>query len=684
MNYRHTLLNLITAISIVGASANGAASDLTGAMTAANTWIQKNFVAQTNSPPFSFWYNYQSSADLLKACKIERSEKKLDDNRTQETIVYTDPKTLLEVRCVAVEYADFPTVEWTVYFKNTSESLSPFIDDIRAVDTRFECSPNKDFLLHHNYGSMANRADYAPRETPLLSDDWLRIGSAGDNGSGRPSDAEWPYFNLAWDDGTKGVIVVVGWPGQWSSSWRRDEDRNTLRVDAGQELTHLRLKPGEEIRTPLIVLQFWQGGDWIDAQNVWRRWMIKHNLPRPDNKLPEPQLACMVAGFGFCMYGSAEQDSIRAIDHHIKMGLKPDSYWMDTGWFNETPINEEDNWAPVKDRFPNGMRPISDYAHKNGMRSILWFEPERVTQSHTWLLKNRPDWVLHYSKATHVNLFDLGNPEARRWMTDVIDNRLKTEDIDVFRSDFNMGPLDHWRQNDATDRQGIIENKWCSGYLAFWDELRRRNPHLLIDSCASGGKRNDLETLRRSVIFWRSDRDRGHDGGRSMQCQTYGISLWVPYYGAGAPDSGNITPYWFRSCFFPSMTLGYDPKKTFDYDLIRRMVDEWRQINHLLLLGDYYPLTPYDASDSVWMAWQFDSPEKGEGVIQAFRRTNCPKPDIRLILRGLEPNASYELTDFDAPGKEMVMSGKQLMDSGLEVRSESAPGSILIKYQSRK
>ena len=66
-----------------------------------------------------------------------------------------------------------------------------------------------------------------------------------------------------------------------------------MRVAAGQELTKFRLLPGEEVRTPLVVLQFWKG-DRIHSQNVWRRWMIAHNLPRPGGTLPPPfTSACM-------------------------------------------------------------------------------------------------------------------------------------------------------------------------------------------------------------------------------------------------------------------------------------------------------------------------------------------------------------------------------------------------------
>ena len=64
-----------------------------------------------------------------------------------------------------------------------------------------------------------------------------------------------------------------------------------MRIISGQELTHLKLLPGEEIRTPLMVLQFWKGGDWIRAQNIWRRWMLAYNVPHTTGNTHEPTLA---------------------------------------------------------------------------------------------------------------------------------------------------------------------------------------------------------------------------------------------------------------------------------------------------------------------------------------------------------------------------------------------------------
>jgi hypothetical protein len=57
----------------------------------------------------------------------------------------------------------------------------------------------------------------------------------------------------------------------------------------------------------------------------------------------------------------------------------------------------------------------------------------------------------------------------------------------------------------SLDRQGMTDNLHVQGYLAYWDALRRRRPNLVIDSCASGGRRNDLETMRRAVPLHPTD-----------------------------------------------------------------------------------------------------------------------------------------------------------------------------------
>jgi alpha-galactosidase len=617
------------------------------------------------TPPFSFTYAGKPSADLLPEWKLTRAREDLDANRTQHTLTWTDLDTGLEVRCVAVEYHDFPTVEWTLYLRNGGAEDTPILEDIQALDTRFERALQGEFVLHHHVGSICAQNDFQPLETPLTPNLEFRLAPP----AGRPSDGTWPYFNIAGPQG--GTIVAIGWPGQWVAHLDRDTG-TALRVRAGQDLTHFRLHPGEEVRTPLIVLQFWQD-DRLRSQNTWRRWMIEHNLPRPGGKLPEPHFAAASSHqFGEMVHANEANQKL-FIDRYLEKGLNLDYWWMDAGWYpNQTGWPNTGTWEVDTGRFPSGLRAITDHAHGKGLKIIVWFEPERVTPG-TWLYENHPEWLL--GEDGGQKLLDLGNPEAREWLAEHVDRLLDEQGIDLYRQDFNMDPLAYWRANDADDRQGITEIRHVEGYLAYWDELRRRHPDMLIDTCASGGRRDDLETLRRAVPLHRSDYILESVG---QQCHTYGLAFWVPYFGAGF----NVTEaYGFRSTLCPHITACYDVRRDdIDYAAAQRLVEQWRTVAPHILLGDYYPLTPYTVATDRWIGWQFHRPETGEGVVQAFRRPDSIYESARLRLHGLDAEGKYEVCDLDGVGT-LTLSGRELAEEGLLVTIGKQPGAALITYR---
>jgi alpha-galactosidase len=634
-----------------------------GEMAVAHSWMTGRFRG-TPDVPFSFTYDGRPSADLLRTWEFKYSFRRLDELRRERVLIYTDPKTGLVVRCVVVTYRDYPVVEWTLYFKNTGSGDTLILADIRALDVRFERNSEGEFVLHHNVGSPCQPNDYQPLETKLGPKATKRITAAG----GRPTNSDLPYFNIAWPD--EGVIAVIGWPGQWAADFTRDEGTG-LRVRGGQELTHFRLRPGEEARSPLVVLQFYKG-DRIRSQNVWRRWMIAHNLPRPAGRLPPVQMAaCSSHQYGE-MINANTDSQILFVDRYLEEKLKLDYWWMDAGWYwNKGGWPNTGTWEVDTKRFPGGLRPISDHAHAKGVRIIVWFEPERVTPG-TWLYEKHPDWLLGRDGAQ--KLLNLGNPEARAWLTDHVDKLLTEQGIDLYRQDFNMDPLDYWRNNDAEDRQGLTEIHHVEGYLAYWDELRRRHPNMLIDSCASGGRRNDLETLRRAVPLLRSDYIIEPVGN---QCHTYGIASWIPYYGTG---SGAVDVYMLRSTLCPHFTACFDMRRRdLGFDLVRRVMGQWRSFAEYYL-GDYYPLTPYNLENAAWMAWQFDRPDLRGGVVQAFRRAESTSESMRFKLQGLDAAARYTVRNLDAPNSA-VMTGEELMTGGLPVVMKNRPEAAVITYK---
>ena len=215
----------------------------------------------------------------------------------------------------------------------------------------------------------------------------LRLAPEG----GRGTNHAFPYYNLAMPGG--GLILAVGWPGQWAATFTRDADRG-LRIVAGQELTHLVLRPGEEIRTPLVALMFWQGADAQRAQNLWRRWMIAHNLPRTaDGKLPPPIMPGNTSLEFNEMCNANEENQKQFIDRYVEERVPIDFWWMDAGWYPCNGWPQTGTWEPDLKRFPQGLRAISDHARAKGIKTLVWFEPERVAGG-TWLAENHPEWLL--------------------------------------------------------------------------------------------------------------------------------------------------------------------------------------------------------------------------------------------------------------------------------------------------
>ncbi len=617
--------------------------------------------------PFSFTYGGKPSSELLPTWKLVRETLPFDNGTTGYRLTYTDPETGLVVCCAATEYCDFPTVEWVVTFRNEGAKDTPLLEGIQAVDIAFERGHYGEFTLHHAVGSPCAVNDYQPRSTALAPSSTARIGAAG----GRPTNSDLSYFNLEAPVGA-GAIVAVGWPGQWASEWTRDGGVG-LRLRAGQERTHLVLHPGEEIRTPLVALQFWSGGDWLRAQNIWRQWMLAHNVPRPDGALPEPELFGCSSHFLNEMQDANEANQIACIDRYLEERIPIGHWWMDAGWYPCEGIGwpKTGTWEVDATRFPAGLRPISDHAHGRDVRTILWFEPERVHPG-TWLYEEHPEWLL--GPEGGQKLLDLGNAEARVWLTDHVDRLMTEQGIDLYRQDFNIDPLEFWRQADAPDRQGMTEIRYVEGYLAYWDELLRRHPAMFIDSCASGGRRNDLETMRRAIPLWRSDYRCEPVG---TQCASYGISLWIPLSGTGGAD---VDEYTFRSNMVPFTNCLMDIRdRGLDYDLLRRLTSQWQRIAPYYT-GDYWPLTPYSTENSAWMAWQFDRPDLGEGCIQVFRRGESVYESARLRLRGLDPNARYRVRDLDVEGGT-VHTGCELMDPGLLVTVQGQPKAAVLAYR---
>lgn len=113
--------------------------------------------------------------------------------------------------------------------------------------------------------------------------------------------------------------------------------------------------------------------------------------------------------------------------------------------------------------------------------------------------------------------------------------------------------------------------------------------------------------------------------------------------------------------------------KTLDYNLLRRLFAQWREAAPEYY-GDYHPLTPHSITTDSWIAWQFNRPELGWGILQAYRRQDCVYESARFNLVGLEAKIIYKVRNLDSDHAD-ELSGRELMDYGLLVNIQVRPGS---------
>jgi alpha-galactosidase len=639
------------------------------------TWMEAHFAVGA-LPPFSFTYGGKSSSEFLSHWQFSQETKQLDNARTEHLFTYTDPQTGLQVCCICEVFADFPAVEWVVKFFNNGADDTPIIENVQSLDTILTRKEDGEFVLHRALGSSAAKMDFAPVDEVMRPNAKIQLAPVG----GRSSNTHvFPFFNI--ESSGKGVMVGIGWSGQWAAELLRDGG-TSLRVRAGMELTHLKLHPGEGIRTPRILLLFWQGKECLHGHNLLRRFILRHHTLQKGGKPVTVPLACMDRRYGGEEANRAtEENQIEFGRRYAQCGVE--YLWIDAGWFEGRWPNGVGNWFIRKDGFPDGLRPVSDAVKNLGMGLVIWFEPERVHKD-TWLDREHPDWILRLPGNPN-GLLNLGNPQARRWLTEHISGMIGREGISVYRQDFNMEPLPYWRATDEPDRQGMTEIRHIEGLYAFWDELLARHSDLIIDNCASGGRRIDLETASRSIPLWRTDYNYGESNGQ--QSHTLGLSFYLP---TGSTGCLHPNTYSFRSAMNGGVCLcpTYDWNEA-DLEQVRRLVDEFKRVR-AFFYGDFYPLTAHSIRNDVWIAYQFHREDMKQGMFLAFRRPESPYLSARLKLGGLRPEANYVLTFEDTNVKLSIseipiktgqtFTGEELAN-GIDVTIEDAPGSLLVIYR---
>ena len=445
------------------------------------------------------------------------------------------------------EYKGFDAWEWVLYFENKSDKKSKIFSDISDCDTLLPFSIpqgkrpgympksgdacvitmngmvdgryywENDKVSASEYGFNYEYLDKAPNKTKSFA-----------NIGGRSSEGTMPFFDVTASD--NGYIAAIGWTGDWKAEFSKQD--NGIQIKTGLKETKFYLKPGEKIRTTSILVMKYNADE--DKHNKFRK-LIKNHFSHKSCTYAERDalMACELWG------GLTSEEMKKRINEFKKYDIKFEDVWLDAGWYGNCIKCDEafsgdwaahtGEWEVNKRVHPKGLKDVSDCAKEAGMQLMLWFEPERVIEG-TPITKTHPEWFMELPDRKD-KILNYGNDEATKYVCQLLERYVKNLGLSCYRQDFNTKLTEYFQMNDEENRHGITEIKHITGMYNVWDYLLEKFPGLIIDNCSSGGRRIDIETLKRSIPFFRSDYQCNfNENPEVLQTHNSNISCYLPFF----------------------------------------------------------------------------------------------------------------------------------------------------------
>ncbi len=617
-------------------------------------WAETNLIS-SSSYPFTF------SVDGEKFTPDEWTKTVSDATeeiyRGGKTKYITFTKNNLEVTAEVTVFEENASCQWTVYVKNTGDTNSGVITDFYSLDSSFATGKGD---IYYSIGSDTQAGDFSLVKKTLSS---ARTFSGNE---GKPTEKYMPYFNVNGEDA--GIVFGIGWTGQWDAQFSQ-KDGNTS-VTVRQQNFNAYLLPGEEVRSPLVSLTFYDNDNALKGFNQFRQWIT--DCVYPGNVTKNQYLVMEVAG---PMSTKTSDEIIEILDgFEDDVFEHTDAFWMDAGWYsyNEGWYDGVGNWTVDTSRYDNGIIELSTYAKNKGLGHVLWYEPERVYPNTVFYNKGAENeqWLINVGNEN--SMWNLANEDAFNYYCEYLVNSMKENGVTVYRQDFNFAPLEYWEKADAEfydGRTGICENHYVTNLYRFLDYLTENIDGLIIDNCASGGKRLDLEMTFRSIPFWRSDYNCAvhSDLFEATQSQTYGISFWLPMSGT----AHNMTSeYSSRSAITPLMLMDFYAHTHPDFDYHHEQKE--------LMSGNYFPLDFGSYDKNKMHSMQYMSEDGSAGVVFVYKRPEVNKNEYTVTLNGLSPDDQYEISDFDGVIETKKYTGSELMSEGLTIPLPDGEKAIIL------
>lgn len=345
---------------------------------------------------------------------------------------------------------------------------------------------------------------------------------------------------------------------------------------------------------------------------------------------------------------------------------------LDDGWFGTRNDDKQGlgDWFVNTDKLPNGITGLAKRIESLGMKFGLWFEPEMVNKNSD-LFRQHPDWIIQTpnrrtSHGRNQFVLDYSRKEVVDYIYEMMATILHNAKVSYIKWDMNRSITEVYSQNLPPERQGELFHRYILGVYDLYERLTSEFPHILFESCASGGGRFDPGMLYYAPQTWTSDNS---DAIERLKIQ-YGTSLVYPLSSIGAHVSSvpneqvfRMTPLETRAntAYFGAFGYELDLNKLsrVEREQVKKQVAFIKQYRDLIHKGTFYRLlSPFEHNFTAWMVVSEDKREAIVGYYKILNEANGPYR--RLKLQGLHEDFIYHTDELASN-----FGGDELMNIGL-------------------
>jgi alpha-galactosidase len=379
----------------------------------------------------------------------------------------------------------------------------------------------------------------------------------------------------------------------------------------------------------------------------------------------------------------------------VARDLGVELFVLDDGWFGVRDSDDRSlgDWVVDRRKLPNGIDGLVERVTALGIGFGIWIEPEMVNADSD-LFREHPDWAIGVpgrprTESRQQLVLDLGRTEVVDYLYDALAAVLGSAPISYVKWDMNRTMTETYGLGLPPERQGEMRHRYILGLYQLYSRLIERFPHILFESCSSGGGRFDAGMLAYAPQAWTSD---DTDAMERLRIQ-WGTSLAFPLSSMGAHVSAvpnhqvaRITPIATRAAvaFFGAFGYELDPVAmgAEERAQVGAQIAWFKAHRETIQAGRFLRLqSPFEGTgnDTAWMCVSDDA---RHAVVGWYRELSRPIPGPRSIaLRGLDPAARYlvrvwpESDDTLVRRNTHVRGGDELMSAGLfldDVARESA------------